>query len=218
MRTLIPLPLLFATALPLATAAQTPDSVCLAMRHLEVGWWAEYRMAGQGEHEAHGTMRNAIVGTEVRNDTTLWWHESHMAAPEGQLIVQSLVPGYPFSPNQIHDLVMQMGNDPPERMPDAMLQQMRMEGASPETGELTLAECRQAKNLGWEDVTVPDGAWHVLHTQTTTPEGDTVDVWMSPAVPFGLVKVMGAGLELELVGHGTDATSAFERPRPGGMD
>jgi len=202
--------LLLLVTVPLT--GQSPDSVCTAIRQLSVGAWAEYELHGVGGREAHGRMRNAVVGTELRGDTTFWWHESFVRADEGTLIIKSLIPGYPFDARQVRDLIMKMNDEPPTRMPEYMLAMMRTGDGPPDHAYLSVSECASAENLGWEELDTPVGTVRALHSRTATPDGEAVDVWMTPAVPFGIVRLSGGGVELVLLGHGTGATSAITEP------
>ena len=151
-----------------AVTAQSADSVCVAIRQLTVGAWAEYELQGVAGQEAHGRMRNAIVGTAMRGDTTFWWHESFVRAEEGTLVVKSLIPGYPFDARQVRDLIMKMNDEPAERMPEYMLALMRSEETPSDQAYLSVSECMSAENLGWEELETPAGTLRALHSRTTT--------------------------------------------------
>jgi len=193
--------------LPLALSAQTPTQVCEGIRVLNVGIWAEYELVGMEAGVLPTRMWNAIVGTERRGDTTFWWHESDIEADEGSLIIQSLVPSYPFNARQVRGIVMKMGEEPPTRMPDYMLEMMRQQDAPSEMAYLSAEECAQSEDLGWEEVATPAGTVRAWHARAALEDGDHVDVWMSPAVPFGIVRLIGAGVTLTLQGYGRDARS-----------
>lgn len=196
---------------PCAVVAQSLDSVCTRIRAVAVGHWAEYRIAGTGGTE--GTMRNQMVGTEARGDTTFWWHESLAESAEGTMVIRSLVPGYPFATRDVRELVMKLGADAAVRMPAHMLAMMQAENQQEPTFT-SVEECARAETVGWETVTTPAGDIRALHVRPAGAEGERVDLWLATAVPFGLVRLTADEVELLLVAYGADATSAVtEVPR-----
>lgn len=190
---------------PCAAAAQSLDTLCSQIRTVAVGHWAEYRISGTGDTE--GTMRNQMVGTEVRGDTTFWWHESLAESAEGTMVIRSLVPGYPFATRDVRELVMQLGDDDAVRMPGHMLAMMQAENQDDPTFT-SVEECARAETVGWETVTTPAGDIRALHVRPAGADGERVDLWLASAIPFGLVRLTAAEVELHLVAYGTDATSA----------
>lgn len=194
--------------LPLSLHAQSLADVCTAVRHIELGYWAEYRMTGDDGESS--TIRNQMVATEHQGDTTFWWHETIARSDEGDMVIKSLVPGYPFDPSEVRDLIMQMGAEDPVRMPEAMLHAMQQNDATAGPLGTSLEACTASPVVGWETVETPAGSIRAIHIRASDDE--EVDLWLAPAVPFGLVQVRAHGFTLLLLGHGTDAQPAITRP------
>src|SRR5213083_2541732 len=87
-----PLPVLAALVAPAALAAQNPADLCKSIGKVTVGQWASYAVAGTPGHS--GKVRFAIVGSERRGDTTLYWFEINGAGTGQSGVVQILVPGF----------------------------------------------------------------------------------------------------------------------------
>ena len=159
-------------------------------------------------------MRMAIVGQETANGTPHYWYELKMSSQRGNMIMQALVPGWPYDQGQIAGMIMKAGDRPAMRLPSQMIGMMsRRPGGSSPARDL-LKECTSAEVVGTESVTVPAGTFDALHLHATA--GQQADVWVSPDVPFGLVRMKGADGEMELTGKGTDATSSITET-PQGM-
>jgi hypothetical protein len=96
-------------------------------------------------------------------------------------------------------------------MSDQILQMMRSQ--IPDNPSMQAAtRCGEGEVIGWEEVTVPAGTFRALHLRPAPEDGTQTDVWASPDVPFGMVRVIMTGTEgseIVLVGHGTDATSSI---------
>lgn len=212
-----------ATSLALVFAApasaQSLAEACETVGDVTIGQWAEYEATIPQMGNDPMTMRIAIVGTEEADGVEHFWHELQMAAPQGQMIMQMLVPRYPFDAGEIKGLVMKAGDQPAMRMPDQMIGMMlqRMGDAGGFASEAA-KNCEGAELVGTERVEVPAGAFEAMHLRST--KGDDTQVWVSLDVPFGIIKMEGAdGQRMVLVGHGMDAESAItETPQtmPGG--
>ncbi len=217
LRRLVAATALFALALPAAAAAQDLSSICEKAMQPRVGAWAQYRMVG-GRNDG-ATMRMSIVGTERRAGTAYYWLEVVMqgfgrgrgeqgAGPQrmvSKLLVQGLGPaaGRPAA------TIVKLDDGPAMEMPQG---RPSPGGAGP-TG---LQECRDAKVVGWESVTVPAGRFRALHVRNASGRGES---WVAPDLPFALVKEAssedGQGTSTVLTGRGTGARSLItERPRP----
>jgi hypothetical protein len=70
--------------------------------------------------------------------------------------------------------------------------------------------------VGKEDITVPAGRFGTLHFRSAE---HGIDTWVSPDLPFSLVKSTGKDHRIELTDHGTGAKSSLtETPSEvGGM-
>lgn len=203
--------LLAAFAVPAPAVAQSLADACATVREVRVGQWAAYEVTAPQMGGGPAEMRFAIVGTEAVDGNEHYWYEMKMASPEGEMILQFLVPEYPFDQRDIKDLVMKGGDQPAMRMPEQMIgMMMQRTGGAGGFARDAVKECEGADMVGQESVTVPAGTFDVLHLRTS--EGD---VWVSLEIPFGLVKMMGGGGEqMVLMEHGSDATSSItETPR-----
>jgi hypothetical protein len=174
-------------------AAQSAAELCTQLSNVTVGQWAEYRMTVPQMGNDPVQMRMAVVGTEAVNGKAHHWHELKMAGRQGTMIIQVLVPGYPYEVSDIAGMVMKAGDQPAMRMPDQMIGMM--------------AQCDGATVVGNERVTVPAGAFETVHLRAG--EGGT-DVWVARDMPFGVIQMRAAnGESMVLLGHGTDATSSI---------
>ncbi len=199
-------------------AAQTAAELCAMIGQVTVGQWAEYRMtAPEGTME----MRFAIVGKEAVNGKDHYWHEMKMASPQGTVISQVLVSGYPYEQADIEAMVMKAGDQPAMKMPKSMLSMMqsRMRNPGSSMGD-ALKQCTEAQIVGRETIEVPAGTLATVHFRTS--EGGQGEGWVSTDIPFGLVKLIWEGRgEMVLLKHGKDAKSSItetpmEMPGVGG--
>lgn len=208
----------FAGSPPVALRAQDLVAICEKVQHPPVGAWSEFKFVG-GRNDG-ATIRMAVVGTERQEGATYFWLEMAMrglamgpAGPGGaresrSMIMKRLVAGFGPGMTSARAAVMKMGTAPAMEMP---VEQSRAAGA----GAPNLQNCRNAKVIGWESVTVPAGTFHALHIQGASGRGES---WIDPQLPFALVKDASSGdaqQQLVLTGHGTGARSQItERPRP----
>lgn len=106
-------------------------------------------------------------------------------------------------------MILKFGTAPAMTMP--VEGPMGRMGGGDRTG---FEKCGEGKSLGYQDVTVPGGAFHALHIQ----DQDGSEVWVMPSMSLGLIKVTratGQNGTLVLTGHGTGATTAItETPQP----
>lgn len=203
--------LLVAAAVAAPVAAQGPCGV--DGPHLPaVGGWSQYQTT-------RGTLKLAYLGHEAAGDRI----EMQMTSQRGNMIMQVVTDGYPWGQGGIHEAVMKLGDQPAMKVPDMMLQ--RMGAGSGFTKEM----CQGLTKVGEESVTVPAGTYktthyhfkseHQVNGRTMSSEGD---VWVSPEVPFGLVKMEGKAsgmrgeepLGMNLAATGKDAKSSItEKPQ-----
>jgi hypothetical protein len=195
-----------------ALPAQALADVCRSISNLTVGQWATY--TGIGGHLAASETRVAVVGTERKGDSTFYWLEfnhSSTTNPAEDGIVQVLVPGFKLDPSAIRGLILKTGVQAAMRIPDQMVP-LVVQGIAQSSSLFAIARrCDGAETVGWETVTVPAGAIHALHVKNTDGEA-----WLSPDVPFGVVKVVvAAGGQTVMASRGTGAKSSLpEAPPP----
>jgi len=194
----------------LSLAAQDPAELCKAIGTVTVGQWASYSVTGASGHR--GKARFAIVGSERRRDTTLYWFEisGNGTGTRGEGVMQVLVPGLGVEASGIHGMVVKTAGQPAMKMPDQMLGMMNQRMAENNPALAITRRCASARAVGWETVTVPAGSVKALHMKDL--EGG--EAWMSRDIPFGIVKAHSKdGEELVLTGRGMDAKSSItEKP------
>lgn len=187
-------------------AAQTAAELCEMVGRVAVGQWAEYRMTAP---EGTMDMRFAIVGKEAANGKDHYWHEMKMSSPQGIMISQVLVPGFPYDQSDIEAMVMKAGDQPAMKLPTSMLSMMQQRTRNPGSsmGD-ALKQCKEAQIVGRETIEVPAGTMATVHFRTTA--GGQGEGWVSTDVPFGLVKLIWEGRgEMVLLKYGKDAKSSI---------
>jgi hypothetical protein len=185
--------LFLALLTPPSAAAQ--ECAVAGIKPPAAGSWAEYTTA-------EGSMRMALLGTETRGGKNLIRMEMAMTGREGPMIMQVVVPGYPYDMSSIEDLVIKAGDRPAMRMNAQMLQMMSSRMPKDQVAEF----CRSANmtRVGDESITVPAGTFQTVHYRDS--QGN--DVWVSESVAFGLVKSRQTrGGEIVLANRGTGARS-----------
>jgi hypothetical protein len=188
--------------------AQDFAEACTAIRQVSVGQWSLYRMTAPQAGMQSGETRLAIVGQEDVDGEAHYWYEMSMTSQQGPMIVQFLVPSYPYAIEDVQGIVMKAGNQPAMKMPAQMLSMMQNQ-AGFDPGKSFGEECERAEVVGQESVTVPAGTFETLHMKASDG-GETTDVWVAQDIPFGLIKVQGAqGFEMLLLERGADATSSI---------
>ena len=186
-------------------AGQDVPQLCKAISKVTVGQWASYTVSG-GQ-----ALRFAIVGSEQRGDTTLYWLEINdsRAGPRDGGILQVLVPGFGVEGVGVRGMVMKTGTQPAMRLPDQMLALVGQQMVQNNPALGIARRCASAQVVGWEKLTVPAGSLRALHVKDT--EGEA---WLSGDVPFGIVKGHAKdGSEMVLTGRGVGARSSItEKP------
>jgi hypothetical protein len=198
--------LVFALAPANPAAAQDLAKLCEQALKVRAGQWAEYQMSGA---QGAGRMRVAVIGSQDVAGAKAWWIEMKMAGDSGTMIMQVLAGGYPFRTDQIHELVVKMAGQPAMKMPRQSLDMMRGQlGAAPSMG--VADECKKARVVGTESVTVPAGTFRALHLEPTDANTKKkANVWASEEIPFGMIKAVHPDGEIVLLGHGQDAKSSI---------
>ena len=184
---------LLALSLPSPLSAQ---DCAVGIKPPPAGSWAEYTTPD-------GKMRLALLGSETRGGKSLVRVEMAMTSREGPMIMQLLVPGYPYEMSSIEDFVLKAGDRPAMRMSAQMLQMMSSRMPKDQLAEF----CRNAQmtRVGEESITVPAGTFQTIHYRDNSSGND---VWVSESIPFGLVKSKQTrGGEIVLSGRGSDARS-----------
>ncbi len=198
--------LTFGAVLAPALMAQDLADLCRSVSTVTVGQWASYAVIG-GNLSASET-RLAVVSSERQGDSTLYWLEfNHTSAknPGENGIVQALVPGFGLDPSAIRGLIWKTGTQPAMRIPNEMLPLVAQRLSQVNSVFEIVRACASAQTVGWEPVTVPAGAIRSLHVKLAGGEA-----WLSPEVPFGLVKfALAAGGQTVLTARGTDAKSSI---------
>ena len=192
---------LLAGASPLAAQGRC-DSV---VRAPAPGRWGEYVVVAP-RGEAPSTVRFAVLGREERGGRDLIRFETRVRGRSGgSMVTQVLVPGYPYGNESLQDVIVQRGTESPVRWGPALLARARTSAPSA-LQRLIAGACAGATLVGEEEITVPAGVFRTRHFRN--PEAGS-DIWISEAVPFGIVKVTGAeGASMELLGHGTGGRSS----------
>ena len=183
----------------LVISLQTPAAAqdcAVGIKPPAAGSWSEYT-------SPDGKMRLALLGTEARGGRNLVRMEISMTSREGPMIMQLLVPGYPYEMSSVEDFVLKAGDRPAMRMNAQMLQMMSRNMPKDQVAEF----CRNAQmnRVGEESITVPAGTFSTIHYRDNSSGND---VWVSESIPFGLIKSkLARGGEIVLTARGTDAKS-----------
>lgn len=187
--------------------AQELAQLCRSAAHVTVGQWASYTRSGGQDDGAQ--VRFAVVSSEQRGDSTLYWFEiKHSGAPNPAHngIVQVLVPGFGAEIVGIHAMVLQQGDQPAMRFPDQMVSMLGQQvGQNNPTLGIVL-HCAGARVIGSETVTLPSGPVRALHVA----DAEGMEAWRVRDVPFGFVKVLlKDGSSMTLTSQGAGATSSL---------
>jgi hypothetical protein len=187
-------------------AAQGPAELCRAASEAKIGQWASYDVSGG---QADGSkIKFAIVGSERRGDTTLYWMEiagGSSKDPGRNGIMQLLVPGPGARATSIHGVIVKVGSQPAMKMSPQMLGMVGSRMAQDNMALEFARECATGTVVGPETVTVPAGSIAAIHVKSA----DGGDAWLAKDIPFGLVKAVGTKGTLVLTGHGSDAKSSI---------
>jgi len=184
-------------------AASDVSALCSGSVTLSSGQWARYTTDAPLMKEKMES-RFAIVGTEEDH----YWMEFEASMPigNGAMVIRVLIPGWPYPEGSIKRAMMQMprieGMDsmPPMEMPPGAVQNDQL-------SEPIRIACEGIENGVVETVTVPAGTFSA--TRIALPSLGK-DIWLSPGVPFGLVKLADADNNgTILVAYGSDAQSAI---------
>jgi len=192
--------------------AQDRAAICNAVGNAEVGDWSEYAITDPVNGD--GTLRFAVVN----RDESDFWYEMQVTTAQGEIIVQMLVPDFPFTPDQVMEVIFKAPGQPAMRMPSQMLGMMKDQMAGNPMFDFA-ENCAAAEDLGTETVEVPAGSFETFHIRN---QGDQGEAWISLDVPFGMIKAAAEGT-ITLTAYGDDAVSTItEEPQSmqgmGGMN
>jgi len=166
-----------------------------------VGRWAAYTSAGNGKTM---TLRYAAVGTEKREGVPLKWIEmqTRVGTAPGNTF-QMLLPGGPADIAQVQEVVMKHGDRPAMKMGGMMLGMVRKQL---QENSVVSNLCEGVTFVGEETVKVPAGSFKSLRFHNDKYQSDT---WISPSVPFSLVKSVTPRHQIELQELGDGAKSSI---------
>jgi hypothetical protein len=193
----------------LAAASAARAQACLEqITFPAVGSWAEYKALYNGK-DAY-TVRYAVIGAENRDGAELKWLELRMVGdqPDHTYIYQMLVPGSAAELGNVQELIFKAGDKPPMKLNGMMMSMIR---GQMEKQSFLSDMCKGVSLVGSETVAVAAGKFEALHFHSDKYGSDS---WVTPKVPFSLVKSVGKTYQMELVVHGDGAKSSLsERPK-----
>ena len=187
-----------------AMTASDLGGLCDGNRQVTLGEWAKFATDVpflKDKLEA----RYAIVGTEAFDGQDHYWLEVEIPTAGGSMILQFLVPGYPYDPSTVRKTVAKMSPDlPAMEYPQALGASMQPNDS---LSDPIRGACEAADSATKESISVAGGTFDAFRIPLKRL-GKVI--WVSPDVPFGVVKLADAdGKGLELVAHGTDAESSI---------
>jgi hypothetical protein len=191
-------------ALALLPAAAAAQNECLKeFRMPGVGAWAEYK--GMFRTDQPETWRYAVVGSETRGGKELKWLELKMTGQKSDknMVYQMLTPGTPAEFGQVQEVIFKQGDKPAMKMNSMMVGMAR--GQLQKSSALSNL-CEGVEQAGEETVEVPAGSFKTTRLHNTKYESDA---WVSPKVPFYMVKMKGKDYEMSLTGMGEGAKSSI---------
>jgi hypothetical protein len=184
--------------------AQGVLETCRSVTMLAPGEWVEYELSGSGT-AGITSMRYANVGSQDVGGTPHVWYEFQVSGPQ-PVVGQMLVPDRLSDMENVKEMVVQMGNQPPMRFTGEMLQMaqqnMQMQGVNLDK------QCQEAEVVGEERVTVTAGTFETVHLFSSSQEGH---FWVSDDIPFGIVRAQTPQGEMKLVRYGDGAKSSIAR-------
>ncbi|HEV7366217.1 MAG TPA: hypothetical protein VGN76_10265 [Gemmatimonadales bacterium] len=173
-----------------------------------VGGWAEYK-ALYNKKDPY-TVRYAVVGAEQRGGKPMDWVELRMKGADKthNIVYQMLVPGSLMHMGDVQEIVFKTGDKPAMKMNGMMMDMIR---GQMEKQNLYSDICQDVTLIGKEAVTVPAGRFRAQHYHSAKYGSDS---WISPDVPFSLVKSVGENHQMELTSQGSGAKSSItEKPQ-----
>jgi hypothetical protein len=192
----------------LCTPARAQNNCLQQIKFPEVGGWAEYK-ALYNKKDPY-TVRYAVIGTEQRGGKPMQWVELRMTGDtkERTMVYQMLVPGSLMQMADVQEVVFKSGDKPAMKMNGMMMKMIR---GQMEKQNLYGEICKDVSLVGKESVTVPAGKFQAQHYHSAKYGADS---WISPSVPFSLVKSVGENHQMELTSQGKGAKSSItEKPQ-----
>jgi hypothetical protein len=191
------------------SAAAPAQNNCLdQIKFPQVGRWAEYK-ALYNKKDPY-IVRYAVIGTEQRDGKPMEWVELRMTGDnkERNIVYQMLVPGSLMQMGEVQEIVFKTGDKPAMKMNGMMMTMIR---GQMEKQNLYSDVCKDVTLVGKEQVAVPAGRFQAQHYHSAKYGADS---WMSPAVPFSLIKSVGENHQMELTSQGSGAKSSItEKPQ-----
>ncbi len=184
--------------LGLAATAQAQD--CReSSKTPPAGSWAEWRGT------RNDFMRKAVLAEETREGKA-YLRIEYRGGEDNQTMLTMQILALKEPPQTPEEMIVKMGAMIPMRIPKESLAK-----APPVTPDPTQQACTTNMTLlGQETITVPGGTF-VTSRFKDTQAGH--EFWLSPKVPFGIVKARLAGEpEQTLAAFGTDAKSGITEP------
>jgi hypothetical protein len=187
-----------------------PMPLALDLAKVPAGSWAEYSMV-MGQMPPMKTRMALVAKSPTANVVETTVEGGMMAMAGGKMTMQmTLAPGQEGS---IKKMIMQVGTSDPMEMPPEMTDKKAFTKPNPKT------------LVGSETLKVPTGSFKTKHYRDKTPQGDTIDYWVSESVPpLGLVKIVvdqksnaqiKGKLTFELSATGKDAKQTITKaPKP----
>ena len=198
MRRILSLAVAAALVAAAPVAAQSNPCADKGPRLPAAGGWAEY-------HSDSGDFKMMYVGHETAGERIEMAMSRTMRNGETtNMVMQMVVPSFPYQMSQMTEMVMQMGDQPPMKMSGQMLDMMRQR--APDRMAMSPDMCARLTKVGTESVTVPAGTFSTTHYRDAQ---SGTDVWVDPAVPFGAVKVVSSQTTLVLKAKGTGGTTGI---------
>jgi hypothetical protein len=200
----LPFVLLAATVVP----GRAQDTCLEQVRFPEVGRWAEYQ-AVYNKKDPY-TVRYAVIGSEKRGGSDMKWVELRMVGEtkDKNMIYQMLVPGSPAEMGNVQEIVFKPGDKQAMKMNGMMMKMIR---GQMDKQSFFNEVCKDVTLVGQESVTVPAGQFQTRHFRSAKYGSDS---WVTPGVPFSLVKSVGENHQIELSAQGDGAKSTItEKPQ-----
>jgi hypothetical protein len=202
---IVALPAIFPTAARAQMTQGPPTPMATDLSKITVGSWAKYNMT-MGTMPPM-TMKMALVNRSAAGNNLEMSVEGGMAARAGNVVTQmTLAPG---STGSVQKLVLQVGANDPMEMPVEGAQAHQFAKPDPKT------------LVKEETIKVAAGSYKTKHYHDKTPQGDTVDYWVTESVaPIGLVRIemtqksnpmINGPIKMELTSVGKDAKALITK-------
>ena len=176
-----------------------PTPLATDLAKITVGSWAKYSMT-MGTMPPM-TVKMALVNRTAAGNSLEMSAEGGMAAKAGNVVTQMTLP--PGSTGNVQKGVLQVGTNDPMEMPMDAAQSHQFAKPDPKT------------LVKEETIKVAAGSYKTKHYHDKTPQGDTIDFWVTESVaPIGLVKIemtqksnpmITGPIKMELTAVGKDA-------------